>query len=106
MTGLFRRLLGGFCKGIVSTWHLIKKDHPAIYRMMWTGWVVYGIVLTLSFYNGSYWIEDDQWNGFLQQPNWAGFILFFPLLKCPDAHPMIPYRSSEYPSDERDQSVF
>lgn len=80
MTGLFRRLLGGFCKGIVSTWHLIKKDHPAIYRMMWTGLVVYGIVLTLSFYNGSYWIEDDQWKGFLRKGNWAGFVLFFPLL--------------------------
>ena len=80
MTGLFGRLLRGFCKGIVSTWHLAKQDHPAIYRMMCAGLVGYGIVLTLSFYNGSYWIEEDQWNGFLQQPNWAGFILFFPLL--------------------------
>ena len=80
MTGLFGRLLRGFCKGIVSTCHLAKKDHPAIYRMMCAGLVVYGIVLTLSFYNGSYWIADDQWKGFLQQPNWAGFVLFFPLL--------------------------
>lgn len=80
MNGLFGRLLRGFCKGIVSTCHLAKKDHPAIYRMMWTGLVVYGIVLTLSFYNGSYWIEGAQWKGFLQKLNWAGFVLFFPLL--------------------------
>ena len=80
MNGLFGSLLGGLCKGIVSTWHLAKKDHPAIYRMMCAGLVVYGIVLTLSFCNGSYWIAGDQWNGFLQQPNWAGFALFFPLL--------------------------
>ena len=80
MNGLFGRLLRGFCKGIVSTWHLAKKDHPAIYRMMCTGLVVYGIVLTLSLYNGSYEIEGDQWRGFSEKLNWAGFVLFFPLL--------------------------
>ena len=80
MNGLFGRLLRGFCKGIVSTCHLAKKDHPAIYRMMCTGLVVYGSVLTLSLYNGSYEIEGDQWRGFSEKLNWFLFFLFFPLL--------------------------
>lgn len=80
MTGLVPGLLRILFKGIRDGWRLTKEGYPAIYWMMCIGWVTYGIVLTLSLYNGSYWIEEDQWRGFREKPNWFWFFLFFPLL--------------------------